>query len=435
MLVRRDHVFHRAPGRPIAVRADGCTITADDGRTWLDGAGGAIACSIGHGRPELIAALTAQVAEVDYVHATQFETAVLHELAGRVAAIAPVDDARVFPVSGGSEANESAFKLARSFHLARGDADRHLVIARSGAYHGNSRGALDASDRSALRAGYEPWLGNTVRVAAANRFRDARTAADHAAELDRRITELGAHRVAAFVAEPIAGATLAAAMPPDGYWPAIADVCRHHGVVLIADEVMTGFGRTGRWFGVDHWDVRPDIVTAGKGASSGYWPLGLMIARGELVDVVDTAGTFVHGFTWSHHPIGARVATAVIDVIERDDLVGRSAELGRRSQAALDGALGSHPCVGDVRGLGLLRAVEFVADRATMAPFDRAERITERVTAAAFDRGLTVYPSTSAVDGRVGDAVLLGPPLSVAEHELDTMIERLVDAARDVLDG
>jgi adenosylmethionine-8-amino-7-oxononanoate aminotransferase len=430
---RSDHVFHRAHDRPVAVRAEGSTITTADGRTFLDGAGGAIACSIGHGRPEVIAAMAEQAATVDYVHATQFESASLGAFASRLAALVPVDDARVFPVSGGSEANESALKLARSYHLARGDEDRHVVLARAGAYHGNSRGALDASDRSTLRAGYEPWLGHTVRVPLANPYRDDRSGADHAAALEATIVEVGGDRVAAFIAEPVAGATLGAVVPPDDYWPAVAEVCERHGVLLIADEVMTGFGRTGRWFGVDHWGVRPDILTSGKGASGGYWPLGVMVCSGKVFDTVDGAGTYVHGFTWSHHPVGAAVATAVIDVIEREGLVERAAELGDLVQSRLVDELGEHSNVGDIRGLGLLRAVEFVADRTSRAPFDRSDRITERVLAAAFARGLTVYPCTSAVDGRVGDAVLLGPPLSVTGPDLDEMLDRLVAAIRDVL--
>lgn len=428
-----DHVFHRASQRPIAVRASGSTITTADGREFLDGAGGAIACSIGHGRAEVAEAMATQAATLAYVHATQFETGPLQSLADRLGALAPVDDARVFPVSGGSEANESAMKLARSYHLARGDADRHVVIARAGAYHGNSRGALDASDRSSLRAGYEPWLGQTVRVPYANPYRDGLTGADHAEILDRTIREVGADRVAAFIAEPVGGATLGAVVPPDDYWPAVADVCRRHGVLVIADEVMTGFGRTGRWFGVDHWGVRPDIITSAKGASSGYWPLGLMIASGDVYDAVDRAGTFAHGFTWSHHPVGAAVASTVIDVIEREGLVERARVLGERVHERLTGELGDHPHVGDIRGLGLLRAVEFVADRETKAPFDRAERVHERITAAAFERRMTVYPCGSAVDGRVGDAVLLGPPLSVTDDDLDEMLTRLVDAVRAVL--
>lgn len=433
MRVTSDHVFHRAPNAPVAVRAEGATITTADGRTFLDGAGGAIACSVGHGRSEIAEAMAAQAAAVAYVHATQFETEPLHRLADRLASLVPVGDARVFPVSGGSEANESALKLARSYHLARGDTERHVVLARVGAYHGNSRGALDASDRSLLKAGYEPWLGQTVRVPLANPYRDGMTGADHAEVIDRTMREVGAERVAAFLAEPVAGATLGAVVPPDDYWPAVTEVCRRHGVLVIADEVMTGFGRTGRWFGVDHWGVRPDILTSGKGVSSGYWPLGLMVVSGELYDAVTDAATYAHGFTWSHHPVGAAVANAVIDIVEREGLVDRSARLGGVVQQRLADELGEHPHVGQVRGLGLLRAVELVADRETKAPFDRSERVSERIVAAAFDLGLTVYPCSSAVDGRVGDAVLLGPPLSVTDTELDGMLERLVDAVHAVV--
>ena len=431
--MQRDHVFRRATGRPTAVRAEGCTITTTDGREYLDGAGGAIASSVGHGRPEIVAAMSAQAAAVEYVHATQFTTAALSAFADRVAALVPVDDACVFPVSGGSEAIETALKLARSYQLARGEPDRHVVIARDGAYHGNSRGALDASGRAGLRAGYEPWLGQTVRVPLVNPYRDERTGAEHAAEIERVIREIGPERIAAFVAEPISGATLAALAPPDDYWPAVAAVCREHGVLLILDEVMTGFGRTGRWFAAEHWGVRPDIVTAGKGASSGYWPMGLCISSGEIHDAVEAAGGFVHGFTWSHHPVGAAVGAAVIDVIEREGLVEASATLGELGLRRLRTELADHDRVGDVRGTGLLMAVEFVSDRTLKTPFERADRIAERVTEAAFDRGLTCYPCTSVVDGAVGDAVMLGPPLCVTETELVEMVDRLAAAVSDVL--
>ena len=428
-----DHVFRRASDRPVAVRASGCTIVDADGREYLDGAGGAIASSIGHGRPEVVAAMSAQAAAVEYVHATQFTTEAVDRFASAVAAVVPIDDARVFPVSGGSEANETALKLARSYHLATGDTERHLVIARQGAYHGNSRGALDASGRASLRAGYEPWLGQTVRVPLANPYRDDRTGVEHAAELDRVIRDVGPDRVAAFIAEPIGGATLGALVPPDDYWPAIAAVCQEHGVLLILDEVMTGFGRTGTWFAAEHWGLRPDIITAGKGASSGYWPLGLCIASGTIYDAVQAAGTFVHGFTWSHHPVGSAVGSAVIDVIHNEGLVGAAAERGTFGFARLREQLGAHPNVGDIRGKGLLMAVEFVEDRASKVPFDRSDHVTERILEAAFERGLTVYPCTSAVDGSVGDAVLLGPALSVTEAELGEMIDRLADAVRSVI--
>jgi adenosylmethionine-8-amino-7-oxononanoate aminotransferase len=244
-MIPADHVFHRAEHRPIAVRAHGSTIVTADGRSILDGAAGAIACSIGHGHPAVIAAMAEQAATVSYVHAHSFETEALSRFAARVAAVTPIDDARVFPVSGGSEANESAIKLARSYHVARGDHDRHVILAREASYHGNSRGALDASHRAALTAAYEPWLGQTARVPLVNPYRDARSGEEHAAEIDRVIREVGPSRVAAFIAEPISGATLAAAVPPDDYWPAVTEVLRRHGVLLIMDEVMTGFGRTG----------------------------------------------------------------------------------------------------------------------------------------------------------------------------------------------
>jgi adenosylmethionine-8-amino-7-oxononanoate aminotransferase len=275
---RSDHVFHRAPDRPVAVHASGSTIVTADGRTFLDGAGGAIASSIGHGRSDVVAAMAAQAGAVEYVHSTQFTTGVLDRFARRVAEVVPLEEARVFPVSGGSEANESAIKLARAYHLAHGE-DRHVILARSGAYHGNSRGALDASHRASVTVGYEPWLGQTVRVPLVNPYRDPRSGGEHAAEIDRIIRETGPERIAAFIAEPVSGATLGAVVPPDDYWPEVAGVLRRHGILLIADEVMTGFGRTGRWFGMHHWDVQPDILTSGKGASSGYWPLGLCVAR------------------------------------------------------------------------------------------------------------------------------------------------------------
>jgi adenosylmethionine-8-amino-7-oxononanoate aminotransferase len=428
-----DHVFHRAEHRPIAVRAHGSTIVTADGRSILDGAAGAIACSIGHGHPAVIAAMAEQAATVSYVHAHSFETAALSGFATRVAAVTPIDDARVFPVSGGSEANESAIKLARSYHVARGDHDRHVILAREGAYHGNSRGALDASHRAALTAAYEPWLGQTARVPLVNPYRDARSGEEHAAEIDRVIREVGPSRVAAFIAEPISGATLAAAVPPDDYWPAVTEVLRRHGVLLIMDEVMTGFGRTGRWFGVDHWGVRPDMITSAKGVSSGYWPLGLCIASGAVYDTVTAAGTFSHGFTWSHHPVGAAVGEAVLRVIERDDLVERSARLGGATITRLRTELGGHPHVGDVRGRGLLIGVELVADRSTKVPFDAGAAVAERVTDAALARDLTVYTCTSVVDGAVGDAVLLGPPLNTSDDDLAEMVTRLVAAIHDVL--
>ena len=227
-----------------------------------------------------------QAGRVAYAHGSAFTTEPLERYAREVGPLLPVDDPAIYPVSGGSEAIETALKLARAYHLARGEPDRDVVLARWGSYHGNTLGALDLSGRPPLRRPYEPWLGRFRHVSAAYPYRagltrvrtPSATRRALAAELDAAIREAGPGRVAAFVAEPIVGATLAAVVPPDDYWPAIAEVCRRHGVLLVADEVMTGFGRTGRWFGLDHWGVRPDLLVAAKGATSGYWPFGFVAA-------------------------------------------------------------------------------------------------------------------------------------------------------------
>ncbi|TAL06944.1 MAG: aspartate aminotransferase family protein, partial [Chloroflexota bacterium] len=262
-------IFGRAhdPAPPVAVRAEGSTIWDADGRAYLDAAGGAIVVGVGHGRRSIADVMAAQAARLSYAHGSAFTTERTEAYAAAIGPHLPMDDPRLYPVSGGSEAIETALKMARAYHLARGEKDRWIVIGRWSSYHGNTLGALDLSGRRSLRRPYEGWLGRFRHVSAAYPYRAGLPgsnalgdAEELAAELDRAIVAAEPGTVAAFVAEPIVGATLAAAVPPDGYWPAIAEVCRRHGVLLIADEVMTGFGRTGRWFGVDHWGVRPDIL-------------------------------------------------------------------------------------------------------------------------------------------------------------------------------
>jgi adenosylmethionine-8-amino-7-oxononanoate aminotransferase len=236
------------------------------------------------------------------------------------------------------------------------------------------------------------------------------------------ISLAGADTVAAFIAEPVGGATLAGAVPTDDYWPAVVEVCRTHGVLVIADEVMTGFGRTGRWFGVDHWGVRPDIITAGKGTTSGYVPFGFAAASGEVFDTIATSG-FVHGFTWSHHALGAAVGRAVIRRLAEGGLVDRSADLGERIRKDLSVALDGDPSVGDVRGIGMLIGVELVRDRETKDPFPRTEHVSERVVGAARDAGLLLYSSTGHVDGTNGDLVMVGPPFVLTDDDATVLVE------------
>jgi adenosylmethionine-8-amino-7-oxononanoate aminotransferase len=255
-------------------------------------------------------------------------------------------------------------------------------------------------------------------------------------ELERTFAELGTGRVAAFVAEPIVGATLGAVAPPDDYWPAIAETCARHGVVLIADEVMTGFGRTGRWFGLDHWGVRPDLLVAAKGATSGYWPFGFVAASVAVhATVTAPGGGFVHGFTFSHAPVGAAVAREVLRILRDEHLVDASAAKGDRLIEWLRDHLGDHPAVGDIRGRGLLVGLELVADRDTRRPYPRAARLTESVVGAARRRGLLVYSGTGNADGVDGDTILLGPPFIVTDDELARIAEVLAEAVVEAVDG
>jgi adenosylmethionine-8-amino-7-oxononanoate aminotransferase len=420
-----SHVFPRVFGRelPTAVRAEGASIWDAGGKRYLDAAGGAIVVGIGHGDPDVVRAMSAQAGKLDYVHGTQFTSQALEAYAEELAPLLPMDGARIYPVSGGSEAVETALKMARSYHLAHGDPGRHKVVARWGSYHGNTLGALDASGREPLRRPYEPWLGRAIHVPAPYEYRCPNPdhpkgcGAWHAARLDETIQQAGPKAVACFIAEPIAGATLGAAVPPGDYWPAISEICRRYGVLLIADEVMTGFGRTGTWFASEHLDLRPDILVAGKGVSSGYWPLGLAACSEEVFETI-VGGGFVHGFTHSHSAIGAAVAMAVLTKLRDDALVEAAKVKGELLLKELAAALEEHPNIGDVRGRGLMIGVELVADRETKQPFDRNARVAERVVAAARDDGLLLYSSTGCADGTNGDLLMFGPPFVITEEEI-----------------
>jgi len=427
---------------PVAVRAEGSTIWDADGRAYLDAAGGAIVVNVGHGRQEIAAVMADQAGRLAYAHGSAFTTEPLERYAEAVGPHLPVDGPVIYPVSGGSEAIETALKLARTYHIARGEPDRWIVFSRWGSYHGNTLGALDLSGRKPLRRPYEGWLGRFRHLSAAYPYRGGEpgsnalaTADELAAELEAAIEAAGPRTVAAFVAESVVGATLSAAVPPADYWPKIAAVCRRHGVLLIADEVMTGFGRTGRWFGLDHWAVRPDILVAAKGATSGYWPFGFAATSGEIHDTIVGGPSFVHGFTYSHGPVAAAVANEVLRILETEDLVAASATKGERLKTALTDALGDHRAVGEIRGLGLMVGLELVADRATRAPYPRAAKLTEAIVRGAREHGLLVYSGTGNADGTNGDTILLGPPFVITDAELDRTVEILTEAVTVAVDA
>jgi len=430
-------VFQRVLGDrlPAAARAEGSTVWDAEGRAYLDAAGGAIVVNVGHGRQSVVEAMERQARAFTYVHGTTFTSEALEAYARAVGPRLPLDEPAIYPVSGGSEAIESCLKMVRAYHLARREPDRTIVIARWGSYHGNSMGALDLSGREPLRRPYEPWLGRFRHVSAAYPYRAGEAAARAlgdaealAAELESAIAEAGRGRVAAFVAEPIVGAALGAVVPPDGYWPAVAEICRRHGVLLMADEVMTGFGRTGRWFGLDHWGVRADVAACGKGVAGGYFPFGLAVASGAVYDTIVGGGGFVHGFTYSHSPVGAAAAAEVLRILESEKLVEASAARGERLRALVEDRLDGHPNVGQIRGRGLLVGVELVVDRAARAPFPRSARLAERVQARAWERGLLIYYGTGNADGTNGETVLLGPPFVVTDQELTAIADRLAAA-------
>ncbi len=433
-------VFSRVLTRalPVAVRASGAEIWDRDGRRYLDAAGGAIVVNVGHGRESVGRVMAEQAGRVAFAHGSAFSSEPLEAYAAELGPLLPLDAPAIYPVSGGSEAIETALKMARAYHLARGETDRQIVIARWGSYHGNTLGALDLSGRTPLRRPYEGWLGRFRHVSAAYPYRagepDAHalgSAEDAAAELDRVITTAGPASVCAFVAEPVVGATLGAVSPPPGYWPAIAEVCRRHGVLLIADEVMTGFGRTGRWFAMEGFGVRPDLLVAAKGATGGYWPLGLVAADGRIFDTIRRRGTFVHGFTYSHSVVGAAVAREVLRILRAEDLVAASARQGALLARELHRAFDGHPNAGEVRAAGLMAAVELVEDRETRRPFPRALQVTERALAAGREAGVMFYSGTGNANGVDGDIVMVGPPFVVT----DDQVREIADAMRSAVDA
>jgi adenosylmethionine-8-amino-7-oxononanoate aminotransferase len=433
------HTFRRSEkAPPIAAKAQGCEIWDESGNRYLDAAGGAILVGIGHGSERVARAMTEQLHELAYAHPTQLSGRWLDPYTDAVARLLPIADARIYPISGGSDAVEAALKLARCYHVARGEESRTVLISRWGSYHGNTRGALDVTGRPSARGPYGPWLGMARHVPAVNEYRcplkthPHRCGLHHAELLEQAILDEGPGRVAAFIAEPIVGATLAVAQPPDDYWAAVSDVCQRHGVVLILDEVMTGFGRTGSWFAAEHWGITPDILVTAKGVCSGYWPMGLVCCSADIHDAVQATG-FPHGGSFSHSPMGSAIAAAVLEELISGDLVQASRIKGRYLLSVLNAALGQYPNVGDIRGRGLFTGIEFVADRATRRPFPAADAVARRLTAAALRRGLLVYPSTGCAGKDGGDALLLGPPFVISESQLDEIGEVLAAVVAEVL--
>ncbi|MHA3904381.1 aspartate aminotransferase family protein [Castellaniella sp. WN] len=437
------HVFHRNPQHTLkrAVRGQGISLFDQDGRQYLDASGGAAVSCLGHGHPDVIAAIKAQLDQVAYAHSSFFTTQACEDLADFLAGEAPGDLSHVYFVSGGSEAIEAALKLARQYFVERGETERSQFIARRQSYHGNTLGALAIGGNAWRRQPFLPLLAPAHHVSPCYAYRDQRPgeteeqyAARLADELEQKILEIGADRVAAFVAETVVGATAGALPPVRTYLRRIREVCDRHGVLLILDEVMSGMGRTGHLYACAEDGVAPDILTIAKGLGAGYQPIGAMLASRRVYDtIVNGSGFFQHGHTYMGHATACAAALAVQRVIERDGLLANVLARGEQLRARLREVFADHPNVGDVRGRGLFVGVEFVRDRADKSVLDPALKTHARLKRQAMENGLMVYPMGGTIDGVHGDHVLLAPPFICTAADIDEIVARLDRTVRQVL--
>jgi adenosylmethionine-8-amino-7-oxononanoate aminotransferase len=414
---------------PIAVRGEGCWIISSDGQRFLDAAGQAAVVNIGHGVAEIGLAMAEQSSQIAFAHTSQFHSVPGEKLAARLLQLAPPNfhnGGRVYFTSGGSEATETASKLARQYHLESGQPQRYGVVSRRQSYHGSTLGAMSVSGNVARRAPYQPLLQEWGHVSECFPFHHAGNLKDEdyglacANDLDKFMRGPNANSSAAFIFEPVVGATLGAAVPSAGYVERIGEICRENEILLIADEIMSGMGRTGKPFAIQHWNVEPDIILVGKGIASGYAPLGAVLVSARIVAAFERgSGIFQHGFTYQAHPVSTAAGNAVLDYLEAHKLFERVASISRTLRGDLE-PLRSHSNVGDIRGMGLLIGIEFVKDKATREPFPPSQNIAERICQKALEENVLTYPTQGCVDGWRGDHILVAPPfiLNVEESAL-----------------
>jgi adenosylmethionine-8-amino-7-oxononanoate aminotransferase len=421
---------------PFAMAGRGVTLTDHEGKEYIDASGGAAVSCLGHGHPDVIAAMHAQIDRLAYAHTGFFTTEVAEELAHTLVADAPRGIGYVYMVSGGSEAVEAALKLARQYFVEIGEPRRSKFIARRQSYHGNTLGALAVGGNEWRRNQFSPLLIDVGRVSPCYEYRDCREGETPeqyserlARELEAKIDELGAANVIGFVAEPVVGATMGAVPPTPGYFKRVREICDRHGILLILDEVMCGMGRTGTLHACEQEGIAPDLMTIAKGLGGGYQPVGAVLASTKIVEAIRKgSGLFQHGHTYIGHPVGAAAALAVQRVIKRDGLLAKVRTNGAYFAQRLRSALADHPCVGDIRGRGLFMGVELVADKSSRKPFDPSLKLHAKIKAEAMSRGLMVYPMGGTIDGVNGDHVLLAPPFIASQAELDVIVQRLASS-------
>lgn len=425
---------------PVAVKGDGPYIIDNQGKRYLDASGGAAVSCLGHSHARVIQAIKAQVDNLAFAHTGFFTTEAAEELADFLVGKAPEGIEHVYLLSGGSEAVEASLKLARQYFVEKGEGQRKTFIARRQSYHGNTMGALAVGGNEWRRAPFKPVLIDGEHVSPCYAYRDKRadeTEEDYglrvADELEERLLAVGPETVIAFVAEPVVGATAGALAPVPGYFKRIREICDKYGILLILDEVMCGMGRTGTLFACEQEGVRPDILAIAKGLGAGYQPIGAMLCSHEIYQAIhDGSGYFQHGHTYMGHPTACAAALAVQKTIEEEGLLDNVVKMGALLDAALHDRFDNHAYVGDIRGRGLFRGIELVADRASKEPIDPAVNIHAFIKSAAMNVGLICYPGGGTIDGRRGNHILLAPPFIMAEQHVDEIVDKLgvaLDAA------
>lgn len=435
-------VFYRAATfqYPCAVRSAGCEIFDSEGRSYIDGSGGAAVSMIGHGNKRVVEAIKRQAEAMVYAHTTFFTNEPQEALAAKLAGRFHEPGARVFFTSGGSEATETALKIARQYHVARGNTEKHIVIGRRGSYHGATLGALSVSG-TRRRTPFEPMLYDWPRISPCYAYRDQATGETREAyakrvadELETAILRQGPSRISAFIAEPVVGSTLGAVPAEPGYLARIREICDTYDILFICDEIMCGAGRTGTYFACETDNARPDMILAGKGLAAGYQPLGAVIASKRVHDAIAAGPSFEHGFTYVGHPIACAAALAVAEEIEAENLLPKALAISFYFMEKLKARFGNHPHVGDIRGRGLMVGVEFVLDRMTKAPIPNSSKVPTRLKLAAMARGLICYPDGGNVNGN-GAHVLLAPPMIITRNQCDQIVDRLAQAIDDIKIG
>jgi adenosylmethionine-8-amino-7-oxononanoate aminotransferase len=429
-----SHLFYQTRARrPVLAEARGVYLWDVEGKRYLDGSSGAMVSNIGHSNPRVLEAMRRQMEKSTFGYRLHFETEASEALATRTAELTPPGLDKVFFVSGGSEAVESAIKLARQYAAATGQASRWKVISRTPSYHGSTLGALALTGYAPLTEPFLPMMREMPKIPAPRAYLDGLDADDpatgvhYAAMLEERILREGPDTVLAFILEPVGGASTGALVPPAGYMKAVRDICDRHGVLLIHDEVMSGGGRTGRFLGADHWDVAPDIIALSKGFGAGYAPLGAMVAHERLVGPVLDAGGFQHGYTYAGNPLACAAGLAVLDEIQAEGLMENAARIGALLKSRLADLMQRFPFIGDVRGKGLLLAFELVADRETMQPLTRELNAHVELVELAYSEGLIIYSRRSR-EGREGDHFLVCPPMIATETHVEEIIDMLGNA-------